>query len=95
MAVALGTVTTLHIENDRWEMNEDFDWLTSKPQVVRGLNGYFTLGENKGVLHQDHSTTNDDMRSEVILTVFHNGVRVNSENIVLIPVEHELVEERE
>ena len=88
------TVTTLHVEDDRWEMNEDFDWSAPKPQVVSDLKGYFTLGENKGVLHQDHTTTDDDMRSEAILTVFHNGVRISSEDIVLIPVEHETLPSR-
>ena len=41
------TVTTLHVEDNAWEVNDDLDWTASKPQIVRDLNGTFTLGENK------------------------------------------------
>jgi len=82
-------VTTLHVEDDRWERNGEFDWLTTKPQIFRNLNGSFTLEESEAVLQRDGTTTENSTRSEAVMAIFHNGIRISSENIVLIPVEDE------
>ena len=83
------TVTTLHIEDNVWEMTDDFDWTASKPQIVRDLNGFYILGENKSVMHQDGTRTKYSGNSEAIMAVFHNGVRLGAENVRLIPIEDE------
>lgn len=83
------TVTTLHVEDDRWERNGEFDWSASKPQIIRGLNDSFTLEENKTILQQDGTTAENSTRSKAVLAIFHNAIPIRSENIVLIPVEDE------
>ena len=83
------TVTTLHVEGDRWEMNGDFDGSASKPQITRDANGFFVLEEDKTVLQHDDTTTRNVTRSEAVMAVFHNGVRISSENIISMPVKDE------
>lgn len=82
-------MTTLHVEHDRWERNGEFGWSTTKPQIFRNSHGSFTLEESETVLQEDGTTTENSTRSEAIMTIFHNGIRISSENIVLIPVEDE------
>jgi len=57
------TVTTLHVEDDRWERNGEFDWSTTKPQIFRNLNGCFTLEESDAVLQRDGTTTENRTRN--------------------------------
>jgi len=53
------------------------------------LNGSFTLEESEAVLQRDGTTNENSTRSEAVMAIFHCGIRISSENIVLIPVEDE------
>ena len=89
------TVSTLHIEDNKWEMTSDFDWSAAKPRVERDGNGFFTLGENAPALSKGDTIAKSISRSEAGIALFHNGIHISSENIVLIPIKDEISARRE
>lgn len=88
-------MTTLQVEDDRWERNGDFDWSNSKPQIIRKVNDSFNLEEKETIVQQHDTAAENSTWSEAVMAVFHNGIRIDFENIVLIPVEDRISPRRD
>ena len=81
------TVTTLHIEDDRWEMNEVLGQPATKPQIMQDLDGHFVLGEERLAPKLNDDSTKKSVTSEALIALFRNGNSISPNNIVLRPVE--------